>query len=152
MHVSMKQTQENSMHPRMKPTNTLTSVKSGDARYDETCANHAREELRRFLETRTQEEASKALGMHQTTISRNLRADRQPSFKIVIRLAKATGRTVDDIIGLAGTRQVELRKLAEGVAEEVARRLRDSTPPPPESTRRPSRPAPRPRKHKAKKA
>lgn len=133
------------MHMRIKPTVTLRCVKSGEGRYDEAYAAHARNELRRFVEERSQTEAARLLGVNQATISRNLKPDRQPSFKILIRLAQATHRTIDDLIGLGRARPTEVRlrdsevlRVATAIAEQVARKI-PSEPPPPTITPRNTR-------------
>lgn len=117
---------------------TSVSPKVGETRYDEVYAEHARDELRKFLSDKTQDEAAEKLGMHQTTISRNLRIDRQPSFLILIRLAKATRRTIDEIIGLytvapppPSISDSAVMRIAKATAEELARKLPSVPPPPP---------------------
>lgn len=135
--------QGDSMQRRIKPADTLASVKSGESRYDEAYADRARKELRRFVDERNQTEAARLLGVSQGTISRNLDPDRQPTFRILIRLAQVTHRTIDDLIGLrdgGGTevrlRDGELMRVAEMVAQRVASKL-PSEPPPAPKARKP---------------
>jgi transcriptional regulator with XRE-family HTH domain len=127
------------MHRRIKPIDTLTSVRGGESRYDEQYADHAREQLRKFLEARTQEQAAKLLRMNQSTISRNLDPARQPSIRLLIRLSEATGRTIDDLIGLrhksgefVRLSESSVMMVAKAVAKEVSRHpeRRSSTKPP----------------------
>lgn len=127
------------MHRRIKPVDTLTSVKGGESRYDEQYADHARAELRKFLEEKTQEKAARALRMNQSTISRNLDPARQPSIRLLIRLAEATGRTIDDLIGLrhksgefVRLSESSVMMVAKAVAKEVTSRpgRRPSSKPP----------------------
>lgn len=128
-----------SMQMRIKRTDTLRSVKSGESRYDEEYAEHARRELRKFVEERTQTEAARLLRVSQATISRNLVPTRQPSFRILIRLAQVTHRTIDDLIGLGRVepRQVrlpdsEVMRVAQRVAEHLASKMPSEPPPAPE--------------------
>lgn len=126
------------MQRRIRRADTLPSVKRGESRYDEEYADYARKELRRFVEERTQTKAAELLQVDQSTVSRNLDPTRQPSFKILIRLAQVTHRTIDDLIGLGRVepRHVrlpdsEVMRVAEVVAEHLARKMPSEPPPAP---------------------
>jgi transcriptional regulator with XRE-family HTH domain len=125
------------MHRRIRPTDTLGSVRTGDSRYDDEYAARARAALKKFNDEHGQMESARLLGVNQSTISRNLSTDRQPSFKILILLSKATGRTIDEIIGLQHESRKEvtlsdssLMRAAKAVAEEVIHKIRSDRPPP----------------------
>lgn len=128
---------------RIKPGDTLASVKSGESRYDEEYAEKARSELKKFVDERTQTEAARLLGVSQGTISRNLDTDKQPSFRVLIRLAQVTHRTIDDLIGLRDRKTVDVRlrdseltRIADMVSDRVASKLPSEPPPPPKSPKR----------------
>lgn len=115
----------------------MPSVKRGQGRYGDKYADHARRELQRFVEERTQTEAARILKVNQGTISRNLDPAKQPSLFLLIRLSEATGRTIDDLLGVAHapTNEVRLReseviRVAKAVAAEVAKKLPSDRPPP----------------------
>lgn len=116
----------------------LTVSKAGDRRYDPACAERARGALKQFVDSLGGNglEAARQLGTHQSTLWRNLQEDRQPSLNILIRLAKKTHRTVDEILGLARPTSAEVRlsdsslmRAAKMIASEVARELRDESGP-----------------------
>jgi hypothetical protein len=72
-----------------------------DRRYDEVAAESARLALLAFVRScGTQEAAAERLRVKQPTIGRNIKPGNQPTLKVIIALAKATGLTVDRILGL----------------------------------------------------
>jgi transcriptional regulator with XRE-family HTH domain len=123
-------------------------MEHGDRRYDEDCANHAREVLRGWVEEQGgQEKAAELLDVSQGTISRNLNVASQPTLKVLLLLAKKTGWTLEKIFGLAvppppsvpvRMSESQLQRVAEKVAEQVSRHL---TPRPMSAVRQPP-PAP----------
>ena len=168
MHMLIKRAQGIFMRYRISRTNTLPSVREKDRRYDETCADHARAELQKFVDDHgSQEAAAEALHLNQGTVSRALKQENQPSLKVIMGLSRKTRRTVDEILGLGkGTvaietriRDSQLQRVADAIAEQVAERLKSDRPParededlaPPQlptiaPLRTPSLPEPRPRK------
>jgi hypothetical protein len=76
-------------------------ARGDDRRYDEVCADHARAALEAFVaRCANQTEASDILGCNQGTLSRSLKAENQPSLRILIALARVTRRSLDRILGL----------------------------------------------------
>lgn len=132
------------MRYRISETNTLGSMEHGDRRYDDDCADHARDVLRAWVEENGgQEKAAEALGVNQGTISRNLNRTSQPTLKVLLLLSKKTGWTLEKIFGLAvpappsvpvRLSESQLQRVAEKVADQVARKL---TPLPMRSVREP---------------
>jgi len=139
------------MQYRITPTVTMPYMEHGDRRYDEECADHARELLRRWVDEKGgQVKAGEILGVHQSTIARSLAVDKQPSLKILLSLSKATGWTLEHILGLtppapppvpARFSDSELLRVATKVAEQVQRRM---TPPEMPAAKPPAKKAPKP--------
>lgn len=139
MPMYMKQAQEDLMQSRITPTDTLGSVEPGEKRYDEACAEHARNVLRRWVKKfQNQETAAAVLGVNQGTLSRNMKESSQPQLKILIPLSKELGWTLDQVLGLSPPpaqppppptiriSDSEVNRVAEKLADKLARRL---TPP-----------------------
>jgi hypothetical protein len=79
----------------------VTRSKKDDRHYPAVYANHARAVLAAFVETHGgQVDAAALLDAKQSTLSRALKPDNQPSLKILINLARVTGRSLDAILGL----------------------------------------------------
>jgi hypothetical protein len=92
MRMYMHQGQAEFMRNRISPDDTLTSVKVGDRRYDERCAEHARGVLRDWIRDKGgQQEAAGILGVDQSTMSRAIDPSKQPTLKILLLLSKETG-------------------------------------------------------------
>jgi hypothetical protein len=121
------------MRNRISLEDTLASVKSGDRRYDERCAEHARELLRTWIhDNGGQQRAGELLGVDQSTMSRAIDKDKQPTLKILLLLSKKTGWSLERILGLpepyahpAPLRlsESEVQRVAERVAEHVSRKV-----------------------------
>lgn len=139
MPTHMKRPQGDLINFRITPEDTLASVEHGEKRYDEACADHAREVLRQWAKKfKNQEEAAAALGVNQGTLSRSMKPPAQPQLKLLIPLAKDLKWTLDQVLGLtppptpAPPPQVirisdsEVNRVAEKLADKLARKL---TPP-----------------------
>ncbi len=124
------------MRYRISRADTLASVIPGERRYDEICADHAREVLRKWVQDQeNQQSAAKKLGVDQGTISRNLNPKNQPTLKILIPLSRAMNWTLDQIFGLTPPpppppiiriSDSEVNRVADRLADRIARKL---TPP-----------------------
>jgi transcriptional regulator with XRE-family HTH domain len=140
------------MRYRITGTNTLPSMEQGDRRYDEDCADHAREVLRLWVQEKGgQAKAAEFLGVDQGTISRNLDVTKQPTLKVLILLAKRSGKSLEQIFGLGQPppsssplrlSDSQLQRVADKVAEQVKRSLTPKPMPavrPPPKTRPPKK-------------
>lgn len=124
------------MRYRIPETNTLGSMEHGDRRYDEACARHARDVLRKWVDDQGgQSEAARLLGVHQSTVARNLDMKSQPTLKILLQLRTVTGWSLEYIFGLTPPKaaptpvrlsESDVMRVAQKVAEQVAKKV---TPP-----------------------
>lgn len=124
------------MRYRIPEVNTLGSMEHGDRRYDEACARHARDVLRKWVDDQGgQSEAARLLGVHQSTIARNLDMKSQPTLKVLLLLSKLTGMTLEHIFGLTPPKppstpvrlsDSDVLRVAQKVAEHVTKKI---TPP-----------------------
>lgn len=72
-----------------------------DRRYDEACADRARERLSKLVDLYgTQTEVARRLGVNQSTIARSLSPHNQPSLRVIIQIARVLHISVDDVLGL----------------------------------------------------
>lgn len=121
------------MRYRIRPDDTLSPVPSGERRYDDDCADHARDVLRTWVQARGgQSAAAKLLGVNQSTINRALDPASQPTLKVLIPLAIHLRWSLDQLLGLkpppappavVRVSDSEVQRIAEKVATQVARRL-----------------------------
>ncbi len=61
--------------------------------------------------------AAKVFGVKQSTIARTLSGELQPSLKILMGLREATGRSVDDLLGLTARSKPDLERVLSELAE-----------------------------------
>lgn len=121
------------MRYRISPDDTLAPVPSGDRKYDEDCATHARDLLREWVrEHGGQTKAAKKLGVHQSTVLRSLDPKSQPTLKVLIPLAEKMHLSLDQVLGLRPRpppppviriTDSEVLRVAEHVAKQVVRKL-----------------------------
>lgn len=81
----------------------MTVETRGKKSLEPVLADSVRVELRQIISERygTQLAASKAFGMSQSHLSEILGGTRGPGLNFMIRLRELTGRSIDDLLGLA---------------------------------------------------
>jgi transcriptional regulator with XRE-family HTH domain len=108
------------MQTRIKGGKATGSRRTHDARYDSVCAAHARLALEAFVtQHQSQEKAAQVLGLNQGTLSRSLRPNAQPTIRVLLALSLATGRKIDELLGLE-------QPVREHVARVTRARITDS--------------------------
>jgi transcriptional regulator with XRE-family HTH domain len=85
----------------LSPVGITKAERERSAPYDEATAAHARAALKAFKEAHPpQENAARLLGISQGELSKLIRGPRQPQLKTLLILARRTGRSLDEILGL----------------------------------------------------
>ncbi len=95
--------EENDVDPHSGRDSPLPPSEKGSlVRYDELAAATARGFLQAYKDASKSSQAKLAhrLGVDQSAISRVLSGELQPSAKLLIGLRRATGRSIDELLGL----------------------------------------------------